>query len=107
MCCFEIHCGVPFLKTSRRADSAGSIALKLEATVDLQFKLTEKTSAQLIAEGFNICNWTNFASVNNVVGVVAPPFDPSGTRAASPSQPLGFTSAFTKREVQLGLQINF
>jgi len=72
-----------------------------------QFKLTEKASAQLMAEGFNIFNRTNFASVNNVVGVIAPPFNLSGTEAASPSQPLGFTSAFAKREVQLGVRVNF
>ena len=71
------------------------------------FKLTEKANVQLMAEGFNIFNRTNFASVNNVVGVIAPPFDLSGTRAASPSQPLGFTSAFPKREIQLGLRVNF
>jgi len=72
-----------------------------------QFKLTEKASVQLIAEGFNIFNRTNFASVNNVVGVSAPPFNLGGTQAASPSQPLGFTSAFAKREVQLGVRFNF
>ncbi|HZE82280.1 MAG TPA: TonB-dependent receptor, partial [Candidatus Polarisedimenticolia bacterium] len=52
------------------------------------FKLTEKANVQLMAEGFNIFNRTNFASVNNVVGVIAPPFRLSGTEAASPSQPL-------------------
>ena len=72
-----------------------------------QFKLTEKASMQLMAEGFNIFNRTNFASVNNVVGVIAPPFNLSGTEAASPSQPLGFTSAFVKREVQLGVRVSF
>jgi hypothetical protein len=72
-----------------------------------QFKLTEKVSAQLMAEGFNVFNRTNFASVNNVVGVIAPPFNLSGTQVASPSQPLGFTSAFAKREVQLGARVNF
>ena len=71
------------------------------------FKLTEKTNVQLMAEGFNIFNRTNFASVNNVVGVIAPPFRLSGTEAASPSQPLGFTSTFAKREIQLGVRFNF
>jgi hypothetical protein len=72
-----------------------------------QFKLTEKASVQFVAEGFNIFNRTNFASVNNVVGVIAPPFNLSGTQAASPSQPLGFTSAFPKREIQLGVRLDF
>jgi hypothetical protein len=30
-----------------------------------------------------------------------------GTAALSPSQPLGFTSAFPKREIQLGVRFNF
>jgi hypothetical protein len=72
-----------------------------------QFKLTEKASVQLMAEGFNIFNRTNFASVNNVVGVIAPPFNLRPNSAASPSQPLGFTSAFPKRVVQLGVRVNF
>ena len=71
------------------------------------FKLTEKATVQLMAEGFNIFNRTNFASVNNVVGVIAPPFRLRGTETASPSQPLGFTSAFPKREIQLGLRVSF
>jgi len=82
-----------------------------DVTFDLrlsrQFKLTEKARLQLLAEGFNLFNRTTFASVNNVVGVLAPPFDLSGSRASSPSKPLGFTSAFPKREIQLGLRLTF
>lgn len=83
-----------------------------------QFKLGEKAGFQLIAEGFNLANRTNFASVNNVVGPTfgLPPaaggagattFNVSGTSALSPSQPLGFTSALPKREIQLGLRLTF
>ncbi len=72
-----------------------------------RFKLTEKASLQVIAEAFNLFNRTNFASVNNVVGVIGPPFDLHGSSALSPSQPLGFTSAFPKRQMQLGVRLNF
>ena len=72
-----------------------------------RFKLTEKATLQVIAEGFNIFNRTNFGSVNNVVGLIAPPFNLRGNRALSPSQPLGFTSAFPKRQFQLGVRFNF
>jgi hypothetical protein len=91
-----------------------------------QHKLGERARVQFIAEGFNIANHTNFASVNNVVnplfGIQTGPtvcpvagtcatgntrFDVHGNAALSPSQPLGFTSAFPKREIQLGLRFLF
>ena len=91
-----------------------------------QHKLGEKARVQFIAEGFNIANHTNFASVNNVVnplfGIQTGPtvcpvagacatgntsFDVHGSAALSPSQPLGFTSAFPKRELQLGVRLTF
>jgi len=91
-----------------------------------QHKLGEKARVQFTAEGFNIANHTNFASVNNVVnplfGIQTGPavcpvagtcatgnasFDVHGSAALSPSQPLGFTSAFPKRELQLGVRLTF
>lgn len=71
------------------------------------FKLTENATLQVIGEGFNLFNRTNFASVNNVVGVIAPPFNLQGSSALSPSQPLGFTSAFPKRQLQIGVRLSF
>ena len=92
------------------------------ADFDLRFsrtiKLSEKAGLQLVAEGFNLLNRTNFASVNNVVGpgfglplamggAGATTFNVSGTSVLLPSQPLGFTSAFPKREIQLGVRVSF
>jgi hypothetical protein len=82
------------------------------------FKLGEKAGLQLVAEGFNLLNRTNFASVNNVVGpgfglpltaggAGSTTFSVTGTSAVGPSTPLGFTSAFPKREIQLGLRLTF
>jgi hypothetical protein len=72
------------------------------------FKLGEKASLLLTAEGFNLANRTNYASVNNIVGsAFAPPFNVHGTATLSPSQPLGFTAAFPARELQLGLRLSF
>lgn len=68
----------------------------------------ERTNLQFIAEGFNIANRTNYATVNNVVGAAfAPPFNVRGTASVSPSQQLGFTAALPKREVQLGIRFEF
>jgi hypothetical protein len=72
-----------------------------------RIKLNERAALQLIAEGFNIFNRTNFGSVNNVVGNIAGPFNLRGTSSRSPSQSLGFTSALPKRQFQLGLRLTF
>jgi Carboxypeptidase regulatory-like domain len=77
------------------------------------FPLHEKVNLQLLAEAFNITNRTNYASVNNVVGPnfsLLPgftTFNVNGSAALSPSQPLGFTSALPKREIQLGFRLDF
>jgi hypothetical protein len=90
-------------------------------------KVGEKANVQLTAEGFNLANRTNYASVNNEVSpVFALPtslggggnmtFNVHGIKpgtvlpgggVATPSTPLAFTSAFPKREIQLGLRLTF
>lgn len=73
-----------------------------------RFLFGEQTSLQFTAEGFNIANRTNYASVNNVVGAAfMPPFNVHGTASLSPSQPLGYTAALPKRQLQLGLRFSF
>jgi len=91
------------------------------ASFDMRFswtyKVREKAGLQFIAEGFNLFNRTNFASVNNEVspafglptalgGLGNTSFNVSGSNIG-PSTPLGFTSAFAKRQIQLGVRLTF
>jgi hypothetical protein len=90
-------------------------------------RINEKATIRFTAEGFNIANHTNFASVNNEVsplfglptavgGGGFTSFNVHGFRpgtvladgsAATPSTPLAFTSALPKREIQLGVRLDF
>lgn len=85
-------------------------------------KIGEQASVQFTAEGFNIANRANFASVNNEVSPLFgltpgfTTFNVHGVRpgtalasggVATPSTPLTFTSAFPMREFQLGLRMSF
>jgi Carboxypeptidase regulatory-like domain len=80
-------------------------------------RINEKATIRFTAEGFNIANHTNFASVNNEVsplfGLPAAvggggftSFNVHGF-VATPSTPLAFTSALPKREIQLGVRLDF
>ena len=91
-----------------RNSGVGPDYVTLDMRLSRRFKFSEKYSLQLTAEGFNIANHTNYASVNNIVGAnFGPPFNAHGTASLSPSQPLGFTAAFPKREIQLGARLSF
>ncbi len=93
---------------SSRNSGLGPNYVDFDMRLSRAFKFGEKYSLRIIAEGFNIANRTNYASVNNIVGSdFAPPFNVHGSASLSPSQPLGFTAAFPKREIQLGLRFSF
>jgi hypothetical protein len=79
----------------------------------LDFRLSKRiqfgdgANISFIAEAFNTLNRLNFQSVNNTVGNIPGPFDVRGRKDVGPSQPLGFTSAFDPRRIQLGLRVTF
>jgi hypothetical protein len=93
-----------------------------DARLTWKHKLGERADLQITAEGFNIANRTNFASVNNEVSPLFgltpgfTTFNVHGIRPGSalagggtdaPSTPLSFTSAFPKRQIQLGVRVVF
>jgi len=91
-----------------RNSGLGPYYVSLDMRFSKTFRFRETNSLQFLAEGFNITNRTNYAAVNNIVGATfGPPFNVHGTASLSPSQPLGFTSALPKREIQLGVRFSF
>jgi Carboxypeptidase regulatory-like domain len=101
-----------------RNSGLGPNYLDFDMRVGWRRQLGERYTLQVTAEGFNIANRTNYASVNNEVGALfavptaqggagSTTFNVHGSAAVSSSQPLGFTSVFPKREIQLGLRLNF
>ncbi len=137
---FEAHSGHPFNllaggevngdnhTTNERPIGAsrdtglGPDYIDLDMRLTWGHKLGERSNLQFTAEGFNIANRTNFASVNNEVSPlfgfepgftsftvrgIKPGTPLAGGGTASPSVPLTFTSAFPKRQIQLGLRFSF
>jgi hypothetical protein len=111
-----------------RDTGLGPDYINLDLRLTWQHKLGEKANLIFTAESFNLANHTNYASVNNEVSPLfglpsnpadntacpaCPPglghttFNVHGSAALSPSQPLGFTSDFPKREIQLGVRVTF
>jgi hypothetical protein len=91
-----------------RNTGIGPSFVSFDTRLSWQVKVAEKSTLQFMVEGFNLFNRTNFGSVNNVVGVIAPPTQPlQGDRTLSPSQPLGVTSALPKRQLQFGVRLSF
>lgn len=96
-----------------RNTGLGPDFMSFDMRISRRFKMGDRADLQLLAEGFNLANRTNYASVNNVVGPSFglqqgfTTFNVSGTNTASPSTPLAFTSAFPMRQLQLGIRIGF
>jgi len=80
----------------------------LDLRLSRRLKMSERTSIQFTAEAFNLANRTNYSTVNDEVGpAFAPPFNVHGSAQLLPSQPLGFTADFPKREIQMGARLSF
>jgi hypothetical protein len=137
---FEAHSGHPFNllaggevngdnhTTNERPIGAprdtglGPDYIDFDARLTWAHKLGETSNLQFTAEGFNIANRTNYASVNNEVSPLfgfEPGFTTFNVRGFRPgtavpgggtstaSTPLDFTSAFPVRQIQLGVRFTF
>jgi hypothetical protein len=72
-----------------------------------EFALAEKAQLRVMAEAFNLFNRRNYAGVNNFVGSISAPFNVSGTSLLASDQPVDFTSAYSKREIGMGMRLHF
>ena len=66
-------------------------------------------NVEILAEGFNLLNRTNFKSLNNKAGTADPAEVPRplAGHKGSPLEPFAFTSAYDPRQFQFGLRVNF
>jgi hypothetical protein len=69
----------------------------LDLRLSRRFRLTERVELQLLAEGFNVLNRSNFGVPNNTFGSGATPLPSFG-------QP---TQAFDARQFQFGMRLSF
>jgi hypothetical protein len=86
----------------------GYASLDLRVSRMFQISRDGPKRVEAIVEAFNVFNRTNFSGVNTVVGAAPLPAGPiRGSRLAKPTDPLGFTSAFDPRQIQLGAKLSF
>jgi len=88
-----------------RNTGLGPNFVSLDLRVAKRFRFGESRSVDLIWEGFNLLNRTNFETVNNIVGIA--PTGVSGNPTLPSSAPLAFTQAYGPRQLQLAIKINF
>ncbi len=68
----------------------------------------EDAGVELVLEAFNVFNNVNYSGVNNVVGDQRlPAAEVQGSPAIAANRPLGFTSAFDPRRLQLAVRVRF
>jgi hypothetical protein len=90
-----------------RGPGFASVDARLER--GFRFKPESPAEIRVTFEVFNLLNRTNFESINNIVGatpLAGLPAQLVGVRG-NPIDPFSFTSAYDRRQVQLGLQIAF
>lgn len=97
-----------------RNTGIGESFYSFDARLSRRFRFSEFRNLEILVEGFNLFNRTNFQGINNVVGglTVAQRAElgtrqPRGIQGIAPTSPLGFTSAAPKRQLQFGARFSF
>lgn len=100
--------------TLGRNTGIGESFYSLDARLSRRFKFSERQNLEILVEGFNLFNRTNFQGINNIVGGLslaernALGTGPArGIKGIAPTAPLGFTSAAAARQLQFGARFSF
>jgi hypothetical protein len=84
------------------------ISFDLRIAKNFHFQDDSRYRLQGIVEAFNLFNRVNFSGVNTIVGnLPLATYRVEGRRDAGPTDPLGFTSAFDPRQIQVALKLFF
>src|SRR5262249_20237639 len=84
------------------------LSLDLRVAKSFRFHSDAPSKLECSVEAFNLFNRVNFSGVNNIVGTLPlADYRVEGSRQSKPAEPLGFTSAFDPRQIQLGVKVRF
>lgn len=92
-----------------RNTGRGPAYVSFDTRISRTLRLSELFRLELIGEGFNLLNRTNFTKLNNIVGNIGRDQLPSkleGVRGNS-SDPFSFTSANAPRQIQVALKLRW
>ena len=97
-----------------RNTGLGEPYYSFDGRIARRIPIKEGMHIELSLEGFNLFNRNNLSGINNIVGSL--PLDQlrtlattqaRGDRTKAPTQPLGFTSSSSPRQLQLGARFTF
>ena len=91
-----------------RNTGAGPDYVSVDLRIARAFAFGENIRLEGIFEAFNLFNRVNYSGVNNIVGPTPlPSYHVEGRSDVPANAPLGFTSAFDPRQIQLGVKLKF
>jgi hypothetical protein len=107
-----LHDGEPIYAGRNTGRGPNFMTWDVRIAKRMKFANRERLYLEAIFEAFNLFNRVNFSGINPYVGempirALGGSFRVGGRREALPTDPLGFTSAFAPRQLQVALKLNF
>jgi hypothetical protein len=97
----------PHLAGRNTGRGPGFMGLDLRIAREFEIRNADGVRLEGIVEVFNAFNRVNYSGVNNVVASRPLSSYHVKGKEAAPTEPLGFTSAFDPRQIQLGVKVRF